>query len=83
MTNAFIATDPSGTEQEDISVGVRSDKLNNIRLILETDNFVSEEDSVLDRIGEIEHNLNSCAEYRYTFARPCFLPGNGLAVSIK
>ena len=27
--------------------------------------------------------LNSGAQYRYTFARPCFLPVNGLAVSIK
>lgn len=75
MTNAFIATDPSGTEQEDISVGVRSDKLNNIRLILETDNFVSEEDSVLDRIGEIEHNL---AQSRGYIERKGTFSANGL-----
>ena len=27
--------------------------------------------------------LNSCSEYRYTFASPCLPPGNGLTVSIK
>lgn len=57
ITNAFIAADASATEQEDILVSVRSDKMSNVTLILETDNFVSEDNSVLDRIGEIESNL--------------------------
>ncbi|WP_451923540.1 hypothetical protein [Tenebrionicola larvae] len=33
--------------------------------------------------GSIGSELNSCAEYCYTFASPCLPPGNGLAVSIK
>lgn len=32
---------------------------------------------------EAVQTLNSCVEYRYTFANPCLPPGNGLAVSIK
>jgi len=63
ITNAFIATDPSEIEQEDISVGLRSDKLINFRLVLETDNFISEANSVLDRMGEIKNNLAKSRGY--------------------
>jgi len=41
------------------------------------------ERTVRELRGEQCLELNSCAEYRYTFASPCFPPGNGLMVSIK
>ncbi|PAO17743.1 hypothetical protein CIW58_02660, partial [Enterobacter cloacae] len=57
ITHAFIATDPTATEREDISVGLESKTLEHIRIILSTDNFTREKDTVLERAGEIENNL--------------------------
>ena len=57
ITHAFIATDPMAREREDISVGFESKTLEHIRIILSTDNFIREKDTVLERAGEIESNL--------------------------
>ncbi|WP_425133675.1 T6SS immunity protein Tli4 family protein [Enterobacter hormaechei] len=57
ITHAFIATDPTAREREDISVGLESKTLEHIRVILSTDNFTREKDTVLERAGEIESNL--------------------------
>ena len=57
ITHAFIATDPTAREREDISVGLESKTLEHIRIILSTDNFTREKDTVLERAGEIESNL--------------------------
>ncbi|NAJ00151.1 hypothetical protein GUB79_25535 [Escherichia coli] len=57
ITHAFIATDPTAREREDISVGLESKTLEHIRVILSTDNFTREQDTVLERAGEIESNL--------------------------
>ncbi|EOZ1373522.1 T6SS immunity protein Tli4 family protein [Enterobacter hormaechei] len=57
ITHAFIATDPTAREREDISVGLESKSLEHIRVILSTDNFTREKDTVLERAGEIESNL--------------------------
>ncbi|ENG8677647.1 T6SS immunity protein Tli4 family protein [Enterobacter hormaechei] len=57
ITHAFIATDPTAREREDISVGLESKTLEHIRVILSTDNFTREKDTVLERAGEIESNM--------------------------
>jgi len=57
ITHAFIATDPTSQDREDISVGFESKSLEHIRIILSTDNFTREKDTVLERAGEIESNL--------------------------
>ncbi|HHA1436125.1 T6SS immunity protein Tli4 family protein [Enterobacter hormaechei] len=57
ITHAFIAPDPTAREREDISVGLESKTLEHIRVILSTDNFTREQDTVLERAGEIESNL--------------------------
>ncbi|HDR2706528.1 T6SS immunity protein Tli4 family protein [Enterobacter mori] len=57
ITHAFIATDPTSQDREDISVGFESKILEHIRIILSTDNFTREKDTVLERAGEIESNL--------------------------
>lgn len=57
ITHAFIATDPTAMDREDISVGLESKTLEHIRIILSTDNFTREKDTVLERAGEIESNL--------------------------
>ena len=57
ITHAFIATDPTAADREDISVGLESKTLEHIRIILSTDNFTREKDTVLERAGEIESNL--------------------------
>ncbi|WP_041908851.1 T6SS immunity protein Tli4 family protein [Enterobacter sp. BIDMC 29] len=57
ITHAFIATDPAAREREDISVGLESKTLEHIRVILSTDNFTREKDTVLERAGKIESNL--------------------------
>lgn len=57
IAHAFIATDPAAREREDISVGLESKTLEHIRVILSTDNFTREKDTVLERAGEIESNL--------------------------
>ncbi|MDM2927375.1 T6SS immunity protein Tli4 family protein, partial [Citrobacter sp. Cm046] len=57
ITHAFIATDPAAMDREDISVGLESKTLEHIRIILSTDNFTREKDTVLERAGEIESNL--------------------------
>jgi hypothetical protein len=58
ITHAFIATDPTARDQEDINIGLISSTLNNIRVILSTDNFTREENTVLDRMGEITSNIS-------------------------
>ncbi|MCU6348717.1 T6SS immunity protein Tli4 family protein [Enterobacter quasiroggenkampii] len=57
IAHAFIATDPAARERENISVGLESKTLEHIRVILSTDNFTREKDTVLERAGEIESNL--------------------------
>jgi hypothetical protein len=57
ITHAFIATDPTARDREDISVGHESMSMEHIRIILSTDNFTREKDTVLERSGEIESNL--------------------------
>ena len=58
ITHAFIATDPTAREQEDINIGLISSTFNNIRVALSTDNFTREENTMLDRMGEITSNIS-------------------------
>ena len=58
ITHAFIATDPTAREQEDINIGLISATFNNIRVALSTDNFTCEENTMLDRMGEITSNIS-------------------------
>ena len=73
ITHAFIASDPTGVEREDISIGFESQRLEHIRIILSTDNFTREDDTVLDRAGEIKSNL-----YRGQVERKGAFDVNGL-----
>lgn len=73
ITHAFIATDPMARDREDISVGLESKTLEHIRIILSTDNFTREKDTVLERAGEIESNL-----YRGRVERKGAFSVNGL-----
>ncbi|WP_029686899.1 T6SS immunity protein Tli4 family protein, partial [Tatumella saanichensis] len=73
ITHAFIASDPTEKEREDISVGLESQRLEHIRIILSTDNFTREHDTVLDRAGEIKSNL-----YRGRVERKGSFDVNGL-----
>jgi len=73
ITHAFIATDPTSQDREDISVGFESKTLEHIRIILSTDNFTREKDTVLERAGEIESNL-----YRGHVVRKGAFSVNGL-----
>jgi len=57
ITHAFIATDPTARDREDISVGLESKSMEHIRIILSTDNSTREKDTVLERSDEIESNL--------------------------
>ena len=57
ISHAFIATDPTAMDRENISTGFESNTLENIKIILSTDNFMREENTVLDRAGDIESNL--------------------------
>ncbi|MFZ3619247.1 T6SS immunity protein Tli4 family protein, partial [Leclercia barmai] len=57
ITHAFIATDPTSEDREDISVGFESNTLEYIKIIISTDNSTREKDTVLERSGEIESNL--------------------------
>ena len=58
ITHAFIATDPTARDQEDINIGLISSTFNNIRVALSTDNFTCEENTVLERMGEITSNIS-------------------------
>ena len=58
ITHAFIATDPTARDQEDINIGLISATFNNIRVALSTDNFTCEENTVLERMGEITSNIS-------------------------
>jgi hypothetical protein len=42
ITHAFIATDPTARDQEDINIGLISSTLEQYRVILSTDNFTRE-----------------------------------------
>ncbi|WP_088244215.1 T6SS immunity protein Tli4 family protein [Enterobacter sichuanensis] len=57
ITHAFIATDPTARDQEDINIGLISNTFDNIRVAVSNDNFTREENTVLDRMGEIESNI--------------------------
>lgn len=58
ITHAFIATDPTAREREDINIGLMSNTVNNIRVVVSNDNFTWEENTVLDRMGEIKSNIS-------------------------
>ncbi|WP_449506972.1 T6SS immunity protein Tli4 family protein [Enterobacter hormaechei] len=58
ITHAFIATDPTARDQEDINIGLISRTFDNIRVAVSTDNFTREENTVLDRMGEITSNIS-------------------------
>ena len=58
ITHAFIATDPTARDQEDINIGLISSTFDNIRVAVSTDNFTREENTVLDRMGEITSNIS-------------------------
>ncbi|HCD8065767.1 TPA: hypothetical protein ND685_000406 [Enterobacter hormaechei] len=57
ITHAFIATDPTARDQEDINIGLISSTFDNIRVALSTDNFTREQNTVLDRMEEITSNI--------------------------
>ncbi len=58
ITHAFIATDPTAQDQEDISIGLISNTMENVRVAVSNDNFTREENTVLDRMGEIKSNIS-------------------------
>jgi len=58
ITHAFIATDPTAREREDINIGFISNTFDNIRVAVSNDNFTREENTVLDRMGEIKSNIS-------------------------
>ncbi|KGL57953.1 T6SS immunity protein Tli4 family protein [Pantoea ananatis] len=58
ITHAFIATDPTAREREDINIGLISNTVDNIRVAVSSDNFTREETTVLDRMGEIKSNIS-------------------------
>ncbi|HAV1654812.1 TPA: hypothetical protein JG888_000969 [Enterobacter hormaechei subsp. steigerwaltii] len=58
ITHAFIATDPTARDQEDINIGLISSTFDNIRVALSTDNFTREQNTVLDRMEEITSNIS-------------------------
>jgi hypothetical protein len=58
ITHAFIATDPTAREREDINIGLISNTFDNIRVAVSNDNFTREENTVLDRMGEIKRNIS-------------------------
>ncbi|MCA6963785.1 T6SS immunity protein Tli4 family protein [Pectobacterium odoriferum] len=58
ITHAFIATDPTAREREDINIGLISNTFDNIRVAVSNDNFTREENTVLDRMGEIKSNIS-------------------------
>lgn len=58
ITHAFIATDPTERDREDINIGLISNTFDNIRVVISSDNFTREENTVLDRMGEIKSNIS-------------------------
>ena len=58
ITHAFIATDPTELDREDINIGLISNTFDNIRVAVSNDNFTREENTVLDRMGEIKSNIS-------------------------
>jgi len=58
ITHAFIATDAAAKDQEDINIGLISNTFDNIRVAVSNDNFTREENTVLDRMGEIKSNIS-------------------------
>ncbi|WP_161606708.1 T6SS immunity protein Tli4 family protein [Tatumella saanichensis] len=58
ITHAFIASDPTAREREDINIGLISNTFDNIRIAVSNDNFTQEENTVLDRMGEIKSNIS-------------------------
>lgn len=58
ITHAFIATDSTAREREDINIGLTSNTFENIRIVVSSDNFIREKNTVLDRIGEIKNNIS-------------------------
>ncbi|WP_254846102.1 T6SS immunity protein Tli4 family protein [Raoultella terrigena] len=58
ITHAFIATDPTAMDREDINIGLVSNIFDNIRVAVFSDNFTREENTVLDRMGEIKSNIS-------------------------
>ena len=58
ITHAFIVTDPTARDREDINIGLISNTLDNIRVVVSNDNFTREENTVLDRMGEIKSNIS-------------------------
>ena len=58
ITHAFIATDPMEKDREDITIGLISNTVDNIRVAVYNDNFTREENTVLDRMGEIKSNIS-------------------------
>jgi len=58
ITHAFIATDPTARDREDINIGLISNTFDNIRVAVSNDNFTREETTVLDRMGEIKSNIS-------------------------
>ena len=58
ITHAFIATDPTARDREDINIGLISETFDNIRVAVSSDNFTREENTVLERMGEIKSNIS-------------------------
>jgi len=58
ITHAFIATDPTARDREDINIGFISNTFDNIRVAVSNDNFTREENTVLDRMREIKSNIS-------------------------
>jgi len=58
ITHAFIATDLTARDREDINIGLISNTFDNIRIAVSNDNFTREENTVLDRMGEIKSNIS-------------------------
>ena len=58
IANAFITEDKNGNEKEDISFVFYSEELPGISFVINTDNSTQEDNSLLDRTGEISKTLS-------------------------
>jgi len=58
VANAFIATDKTGTEQEDITTLFSSENMPGFSIEVSTNNFIQEKESLLERTDEIVSALS-------------------------
>ncbi len=58
INHAFIASDLTEKDEEDIKIRFISNIFDNIRVVVSNNNFTPEENTLLDRMGEIKSNIS-------------------------